>query len=254
MKPETNPNPTDAMITCDRLTHRFHDGSVGICEVDLSVSEGELVIFAGANGSGKSTLLRHFNGLLLPTAGEVRIAGKPVREDLRWVRQFVAMVFQDPESQIVGETVWADAAFGPENLGFSGEKIRERVREALDAVGLTAKADQRPHTLSGGEKRRLAVAGILTTNPSVVMFDEPFSGLDYPGVCQVMEQIRRLRAQGRTLLVSTHELAPVLPLADRLVVLDAGRIVRNAAPVDSLQDLESLGVRTPCPACFGRDG
>jgi biotin transport system ATP-binding protein len=136
MKPKAESMGADAVIACERLTHRFPDGSLGICDVNLSVSEGEFLVFAGANGSGKSTLLRHFNGLLLPTAGEVRIAGRPVREDLRWARQFVAMVFQDPESQIVGETVWEDAAFGPENLGLSGEQVRERVADALDAVGL----------------------------------------------------------------------------------------------------------------------
>jgi biotin transport system ATP-binding protein len=159
------------------------------------------------------------------------------------------MVFQDADSQIVGETVYDDAAFGPENLGLAAEEVRRRVAAALAAVGLTALAERRPHALSGGEKRRLAIAGVLAMQPPLIALDEPFANLDYPGVRQVLARLLDLRAAGRTLVVATHDLDKVAAHADRLVVLAAGRVALEGPPGDLAPRVEAFGVRAP-----SRDG
>lgn len=239
------------VIEIRNLTHRFPDGTVGLDDVSLSVPQGRFVVVAGANGSGKTTLLRHLNGLLLPQEGTVRVMGESVPDNPRRARQIVGMVFQDPDSQIVGETVYDDAAFGPENLSLPRDEIRRRVAAALEAVGLAHRADHRPHVLSGGEKRRLAIAGVLAMNPDILVFDEPFSNLDYPGVRQVLGRIVALHRQGRTILVTTHELEKVVPEADRLVIMQHGRIVRDGPPSQLLKEVEQYGIREPIASRVG---
>lgn len=241
------------IIEIENLTHRFADGTSGLTDVDLEVSEGAFVVIAGPNGSGKTTLLRHLNGLLLPTSGTVRLDGFSVARNLIKARQMVGMIFQDPDSQIVGETVYDDIAFGPENLGLARSKIKKRVSAALDIVGLTELADQRPHLLSGGEKRRLAIAGILAMQPRVIVFDEPFSSLDYPGVKQVLRQILALHQSGHTIIVTTHDLEKVLAHADRLIFMNNGRIERDGSPQEIVHEAETYGVRIPCATRLGMD-
>ena len=208
-----------AIIEIENLSHQFEDGSYGIKDINLSIQEGSFVIISGPNGSGKTTLMRHLNGLLLPTAGIVKLAGIPVSDNVVKARQFVGMMFQDADSQIVGETVHDDVAFGPENLCLERIEIKDRVTGALKTAGLTQLSEQRPHLLSGGEKRRLAIAGILAMNPRVIVFDEPFASLDYPGVQQVLSYIVDLHRSGRTILMVTHDLEKVIAHADRLVVM-----------------------------------
>jgi biotin transport system ATP-binding protein len=239
------------IIEIEHLSHRFADGKFGIEDINLNIREGSLVVIAGLNGSGKTTLLRHLNGLLLPTAGTVRLAGVSVAQDLLKARQLVGMVFQDADSQIVGETVYEDVAFGPENLRLDRAQIQRRVSEALQAVGLSDLAHQRPHLLSGGEKRRLAIAGILAMEPRVIVFDEPFSSLDFPGVKQVLEHILALHAHGHTILVTTHDLEKVIAHAERLILMHGGKIVRDGVPADVIQEVESFGVRKPCAFRLG---
>lgn len=239
----------DPLVRVEGLSHRFADGRLGLDGVDLAVRRGELLVLAGANGSGKTTLLRHLNGLLAPSAGRVWVEGRDVAADPGRARRRVGMVFQDADSQIVGETVYDDAAFGPENLGLAAEEVRRRVAAALAAVGLTALAERRPHALSGGEKRRLAIAGVLAMQPPLIALDEPFANLDYPGVRQVLERLLDLRAAGRTLVVATHDLDKVAAHADRLVVLAAGRVALEGPPGDLAPRVEAFGVRAP-----SRDG
>jgi biotin transport system ATP-binding protein len=223
----------------------YDDGGVGLAGVSLAIARGELVVVAGANGSGKTTLLKHLNGLLLPTRGQVLVDGRATRQDPARVRRRVGMVFQHADAQIVGETVYDDVAFGPENLRLPRETVHRCVLEALAAVGLSEKQDQRPHLLSGGEKRRLTIAGVLAMAPEAVVFDEPFSSLDLDGVRQVLGQIVQLKAAGHTLVVTTHDLDKILPHADRLLLMRRGRVVRDGRPPDVLPEVERFGVHAP---------
>lgn len=242
-----------AFIEIRNLSHRFADGTVGLEGIDLSVHRGEFVLVAGENGSGKTTLLKHLNGLLLPTSGEVRVDGRSVSADPVRARLKVGMVFQDADAQIVGQTVGEDTAFGPENLGLDRRTIEQRVRGALDAVGLSGAADQPPHLLSGGEKRRLAIAGVLAMAPEMILFDEPFSNLDYTGVRQVLAQMVALHDRGHTLMVTTHDLEKVVAHADRLVVLHRGAAALAGPPAALFPELERFGVRPPCAFRFGKE-
>ena len=241
------------IIEIEKLSHRFADGTVGLDNISLNIQDGSLVVLAGVNGSGKTTLLRHLNGLLLPTTGSVRLNGRSVDSDLTKARQFVGMMFQDADSQIVGETVYEDVAFGPENLKLQRAEIKKRVLTALDAVGLSELANQRPHLLSGGEKRRLAIAGILAMKSRIIVFDEPFSSLDYPGVKRVLHHIIELHQSGHTILVTTHDLEKIIRHADRLILMQSGKIVRDGIPFDIMADLETFGVREPCAFRLGQE-
>ena len=239
------------IIEIQNLSHRFEDGSYGIRNINLFIQEGSFVIISGPNGSGKTTLVRHLNGLLLPTSGIIKLAGVPVPENVVKARQLVGMMFQDADSQIVGETVYEDVAFGPENLRLDRAQIQSRVLNALQAVGLSELAHQRPHQLSGGEKRRLAIAGILAMGPRVIVFDEPFSSLDFPGIKQVLKHILALHASGHTILVTTHDLEKIIAHADRLILMHGGKIVRDGIPADIVNDVEAFGVRKPCAFRLG---
>lgn len=238
----TDPEP---IIETENLTHRFSDGTLGLDAVTLRIRKGSFIVIVGRNGSGKTTFLRHLNGLLLPTVGTVKVAGLSVEKNLKTVRQTVGMVFQDADSQIVGETVGDDVAFGPENLGLAPERVHARVRAALDTVGLSRLAHQQPYLLSSGEKRRLAIAGILAMNPEVIVFDEPFSNLDFPGLKQVLHQIVGLHRTGHTVVIATHDVEAVMGFADRLLVMADGRVVRDGDPQALANELVSYGVREP---------
>ena len=234
---------SDMIIQLQDLSHRFPDGTYGVDKVSLTIRQGEFVILAGPNGSGKTTLLRHLNGLVLPTEGYVSIKGTRVRGNLLHARRMVGMVFQDADSQIVGETVREDVAFGPENLGLDAAIVDAQTDWALEKVGLSHKADMSPHLLSGGEKRRLAIAGVLSMQPEIILFDEPFSNLDYPGICQVVDQMKTLKEDGHTMVVTSHDMDPVIELADRLIIMDRGRIVKNGTPKLEVHEAISFGIR-----------
>ena len=234
-----------AMIEITGLTFRYADGRIGLTDINLRIAGGSFVVLAGANGAGKSTLLKQLNGLLLPQTGKVSLDGVAVGADLLRARRLVGMVFQDADSQIVGETVYDDAAFGPENLNWPRQRIAESVAAALKLVGLKALAERSPHLLSGGEKRRLAIAGVLAMQPEVIVLDEPFANLDYDGVRQVLAQIVALHAAGRTIIVSVHDLEKVLAHAERLIILQGGRIVVDGPPYQVIEAAEEYGVRIP---------
>jgi biotin transport system ATP-binding protein len=234
------------IIEIENLSHVFPDGRLGIDNLSLSIPEGAFVVVAGANGSGKSTLLRHINGLLTPTGGMVRVAGMDVSKQGADVRLLVQMVFQSADSQIVGETVYDDVAFGPENIRVERAQIRQRVRAALTQVGLEHLSQQQTHLLSGGEKRRLTIAGVLAMRPRIILMDEPFANLDFPGIRQILQQILNIHRQGTTLILCSHELDPVAAHADRIVVLEQGRLVLEGSPEKVIERLEVFGVRAPC--------
>lgn len=237
------------LLEVKNLTHCFPNGTKAIEGISLSINQGEFIVLAGANGSGKTVFIKHLNGLLQPTQGEVLIDGNPIIADLTEARKKVGLIFQDSHSQIVGQTVAEDVAFGPENLNLPRKVVEERVNNALAVVQLKDLAKHRPHTLSGGQKRRLAVAGVLAMKPKIVVFDEPFTGLDYPGIRQVLQQIISLHQDGHTIIVVTHELEKILAHATRLIIMEKGKIVRDGLPADLLDELEKFSIKRP----FGVD-
>jgi energy-coupling factor transporter ATP-binding protein EcfA2 len=225
------------------LTHRFSDGVLGLDQVSFAVDAGELILLAGRNGSGKTLLMKHLNGLLVP--GEVLLEGRPITKDLAEARRRIGLVFQDADSQIVGQTVRDDVAFGPRNLRLEPAEVERRTSEVLRTVGLEAIADRPPQLLSGGEKRRLGIAGVLAMEPDLIILDEPFSALDYPGVVQVLEEIVRLHDAGQTLIIITHEIEKILGHATRLLVMESGRLTADGEPCALLDCLEPHGIRRP---------
>jgi biotin transport system ATP-binding protein len=236
-----------SLIELRGVSHRFGDGTVGLDSVSLEIHRGEFVLIAGRNGSGKTLLVRHMNGLLAPTSGEVLVDAVPLLRDPLRARVKVGMVFQDAEAQIVGDTVFEDAAFGPRNLGLPEPEIRCRVARELDRMGLADRADSPAHVLSGGEKRRLSIASVLTMDPEALVLDEPLEALDYPGAVAVLRALRRLHTEGRTLVVVTHDLAQIAAHATRLLLMERGRVARDGAPRDLLAQVEAFGVRRPPP-------
>ncbi|WP_134671216.1 energy-coupling factor ABC transporter ATP-binding protein [Halorussus marinus] len=234
------------MIETRDLVHRYgDDGPRAVDGVSLAIPDGEFVLLAGANGSGKTTLVRHFNGLLAPDSGEVLVEGTPVGEDLVGARTTVAMVFQQPRDAFVAATVGADVAFGPENLGLARAEVDRRVGDALDAVGMAGRGDERIGELSGGERERVAIAGALAMAPDHLVLDEPFTGLDAPARESVVSHLRALSESGTGVVVVTHDLRDVWDLADRVVALADGRVAVDAPPTDARDRLADLGVRAP---------
>ena len=240
------------IIEVRNLSHRSVDGKLILDNVNLAIKPAEFAVVAGPNGSGKSTLFKHLNGLLAPSEGSVLIDGIAVADDVKRARKIVGMIFQDADSQIVGETVFDDAAFGPENLSYPPDEVRELVDKTLELVGLSHLRDLPPHLLSGGEKRRLAIAGVLTMTPRVLIFDEPFSNLDYPGIRQVLAQMDALHRDGHTIVVSTHNLETVAGMANRLILMQAGKIVRDGSFDEMLHSVEDFGIRMPEAIRFGK--
>lgn len=224
------------------LTHRFADGSEGLAGIDLRLEDGEFLVLSGRNGSGKTLLARHLAGLSLPSAGSIRFRGKEAKTCRRELRKAVGFVFQDSDAQILGQTVAEDVAFGPANLGLEVEEIQRRVRKALDWADLAGKEERRPETLSGGERRRLAIAGVLAMEPECLILDEPFANLDMESVTEIARICGALNAKGITILVLTHELEKILHLASRLLILDAGRLCFDGKPGEAE------------PAVFARHG
>jgi biotin transport system ATP-binding protein len=208
-------------------------------DVSLVIAQGEFCVIAGANGSGKSLLMGVIAGLDSPTRGTCVTEGR------------AGLVFQDADSQLIGETPLEDAAFGPKNLGFGKKESSTRARDSLEAVGLLAKADFAARNLSGGEKRRLSLAGVLAMDCPLVIFDEPYANLDYDGVKSVNAALMALKQQQKTVIVLTHELEKCLALADRFFVLYNGRLKFDGTPQEMLRKdnaralLESWGIRHP---------
>ncbi len=227
------------------LKHRFSDGTEALKGVTFKVRRGDFIVLAGKNGSGKTVLIRHLNGLYTPSEGDVLFEGKPVQNQIRRVRQNIGMVFQDADSQIVSQTVWSDTAFGPENLKLSKSEIESRVSEALQAVGLINFKNQNPHNLSGGEKRKLAIAGILAMDPRIIILDEPFSNLDYPGIIDILKQIIKLHQKGHTIICVTHAIEKVLFHSNRLIIMDNGIIAEDTIPEKGIFLTHKYGITPP---------
>ncbi|MCE5285031.1 MAG: energy-coupling factor transporter ATPase [Pelosinus sp.] len=244
-------------ITVNNLCHDYagFDGStvLALDNISLKIAPGEFVAVIGTNGSGKSTLAKHLNALLVPTSGDCMVAGMNTKEDenLWKIRQKVGMVFQNPDNQIVATLVEEDVAFGPENLGLPPSEIRRRVDEALRFVGMEQYRQHGPHLLSGGQKQRVAIAGVLAMRPECLVLDEPTAMLDPLGRDEVLSTVCRLnRAEKITVVYITHFMEEAIA-ADRVVVMNSGKIMLTGTPAEIFSDVEllkSLGLDVPVAA------
>lgn len=237
------------ILETDALTHIYSPStpfeSVALDNISISIDRGEFVGIIGPTGSGKSTFIQHLNGLLSPASGRVLLDGKDINADkkLRRSARFrVGLVFQYPEYQLFEDTVEKDIAFGPRNMGLGAEEIRLRVREAAGFVGISEEIFGRsPLELSGGQKRRVAIAGVIAMRPEVLILDEPTAGLDPRGCESILSNILDYRrATGATILFVSHSMEDVARLADRLIVFNSGRAVMDGAPAEIFSQPERL--------------
>ena len=241
------------------VSHIYQEGSAkesyALRDICLNVNEGEFLGIAGHTGSGKSTLIQHFNGLLKPTSGEVivdgvNINGKEAKKELKALRMQVGIVFQYPEYQLFEETVERDIAFGPRNLNLSDIEIQHRVTEAMDMLKLSKKLRKKsPFELSGGQKRKIAIAGVLAMKPKYLILDEPTAGLDPKGREEFLELIADLHRQGLTVVMVSHSMDDIARYAQRMIVLEHGEIRLEGTPQavfaqSELLDQIGLGVPT----------
>ncbi len=245
-------------IEVKNLTHTYSAGSAfqatAIRNVNLTIEEGEFIAVIGHTGSGKSTLVQHLNGLLKPTEGQILVDGEDLngeKVDRRRIRQKVGLVFQYPEYQLFEETVAKDIAFGPKNQGLSADEIDSRVRKAMEQVHLDyAKyAERSPFELSGGQMRRVAIAGVLAMQPKVLILDEPTAGLDPQGRDRILGMVKELHQAGDTTVVMvSHSMDDVARLATRLVVMSRGELVATGTPREIFKQvkmMESIGLGVP---------
>lgn len=230
-----------AIIQVQHLSHIYAANQAAtlrrpaLLDINAEIARGSCTAIIGITGSGKSTLVQHFNGLLLPTSGTVHVDGIEVgasSADLLKLRQRVGLLFQFPEAQLFEKTVYADVAFGPQRLHLNRTEVRRRVIQALSNVGLphTEYAQRSPFELSGGQRRRVALAGVLAMQPTILVLDEPGVGLDAEGHREFYSCIRALQAQGITIILISHDMAEVASLADQLFVLHQGRLVMHGTP------------------------
>ena len=218
---------------------------VALDDVSLSIGRGEFVGLIGHTGSGKSTLIQHMNGLLKPSSGQVLFEGKDVWSDVKLTRQLrfhVGLVFQYPEYQLFEETVFQDIAFGPKNMGLPEDEIRARVLRAAGFVGISEKdLDKSPFDLSGGQKRRAAIAGVIAMEPDVLILDEPTAGLDPAGRESILENIRAYQAaQGASVIMVSHSMEEIASNVDRLLVMNDSKLVMDAAPSEVFAEPDRL--------------
>ena len=229
------------LIETRDLTYIYPNSVTGLDRVNFIAPRNSRIAVIGANGAGKSTLFKHFNGIFKPTSGSVLIRGEPItKENIREVRKFVGVVFQNADDQIFAPTVEQDVAFGPTNIGLDEATVQHRVQEALRMVGMEDRAERVPHHLSGGEKKRVAIAGIIAMEPQVLVLDEPTAGLDPQGVTDLIEFINSLsRKYGMTVIFSSHEVSLIPEIADYVYVMSKGQIVAagNIGEIFGRQDL-----------------
>ncbi len=252
----------EPIIVTKNLKHCYLDGQnnefTALDGIDLTINQGEFVSIIGSNGSGKSTLAKHFNALLIPTEGSCEVAGYDTKkEENHWkIRQQVGMVFQNPDNQIVAAIVEEDVAFGLENIGVPSAEIAPRVKAALAVVGMSAYSHQAPHRLSGGQKQKIAIAGILALEPSCIIFDEPTAMLDPVGRQEIVKTVVRLNKEKHiTIVYITHRMEEAI-LADRTVVMNAGRIAFQGSPQEvftQVDKLKQLGLEVPLAAEVARE-
>lgn len=250
-----------AFIETHNLIYKYEEASEGdrsaLFDVNIKIHDGEFVAIVGENGSGKSTLAKCLNGLNLPSKGDVIVDGYKTSDDEHiWdIRSNVAMVFQNPDNQIVSSIIEDDVAFGPENIGVPPEEIRERVDKSLKAVDMYHLKDKAPHMLSGGQKQRIAIAGAIAMNPKCIIFDEPTAMLDPRGRATVMNIIEKLHEGGMTIILITHFMEEAV-LADRIIIMNKGKVFKDGKPKEIFKNPDTIkeaGLEETIPQKFSRN-
>jgi cobalt/nickel transport system ATP-binding protein len=240
-------------IDIDRLFYTYPDGTEALQGISLSIQAAERVALVGANGSGKSTLLQHLNGILLPQEGKIKVGQYLVQPDcLKEIRNFVGLVFQNPDDQLFMPTVWEDITFGPMNQGIRGAELAHRCYHAMYAVGIEPERyrHRNSNNLSGGEKKRIAIAGVLAMQPQVLVFDEPTAQLDPRSRRQLIDLMQTLP---QTQIIATHDLDLALDLCDRTIILSQGQVVKDGITEVVLSNREFLQEHyLETPLCYSR--
>ena len=247
----------EPILQVKNLSHIYSAGTpfehIALKDVSFAVQKGEFIGIIGHTGSGKSTLIQHLNGLLKPTSGDILLDGESIWKDKKATRQArfrVGLVFQYPEYQLFEETCYKDIAFGPKNMGLDDEEIDRRVREAASFVGLTEQQlEASPFDLSGGQKRRVAIAGVIAMEPEILILDEPIAGLDPAGREEILSNIRDYqKAKNATVMMVTHSMSDAARMADRLLVMNKSFLAMDGTPEDVFShawDLQDMGLNIP---------
>lgn len=223
-------NTLEPVLETINLNYIYPDGTHAITDINIRINKGEKVAVIGSNGAGKSTLFSHFNGLNEPSSGQVKIDNKPIsykKNDLMEVRQKIGIVFQNPSDQLFAPSVIEDVAFGPMNLGLAIEEVDKRVEEALEMVGMTGFEEKPPHHLSGGQQKRVSIAGIIAMHPEIMILDEPTAGLDPQGVDKVLKILQDLNKEGMSIVISSHDVEMITEFADKIFVIHDGQIINQ---------------------------
>jgi cobalt/nickel transport system ATP-binding protein len=232
-----------SILETRNVSYSYRDGIEALKEVSISLEKGRKFALVGPNGAGKSTLMLMFNGTLRPTSGEVLFHGRPLKYDsasLHEIRRKVGMVFQNSDDQIFAPTVYQDVAFGPTNLGYPKDKVERYVGYSLAYVGLMGYERRPPHHLSGGEKKRVALAGILAMEPEIMILDEPTSNLDPASSEEIMDMLDELNCGGKTIIISTHDVELAYRWADEIILMEEGRVLRRGTGSDVFEDAELI--------------
>lgn len=244
-------------IQINHLVHKYSEGTtfekIALNDINLEIKKGEFVGLIGHTGSGKSTLIQHLNALIRPTSGQVLLDGEDINADknkLKSVRQRVGLVFQYPEHQLFEMTIYKDVAFGPENMRLNQQQVKQRVEEALSIVGIDQTMYQKsPFDLSGGQKRRVAIAGVLAMQPEVLILDEPTAGLDPRGRDEILQSIAQLHQKlGITVVLVSHSMEDIAKLVQRVIVMHKGEVCLDGTPKEvfsNVKKLESIGLGVP---------
>ncbi len=223
------------------LGYTYADGTAALTGVDFEANTGDRIAVLGPNGSGKTTLFYHFNGLIKPASGEIKVFGENIsRDNIDTIRKQVGLVFQDPDNQLFAPTVSEDIAFGPKNLQLPPQEIKTRVGEIIHRFGIEDLALKNPANLSGGQKKRVAIAGVVAMEPDVLVLDEPTSGLDACGVTDIVELLDELNDEGKTIIISTHDADLAASWADRIYILNKGKVLRSGTPKHIFADEKAI--------------
>ena len=232
-----------SILEAKDISYRYPDGTKALRNINIKIEKGKMISLLGPNGAGKSTLFLHFNGIIKPSEGKIKINNEELKYDkksLLSARQKVGLVFQNPDDQLFAPTVFEDVSFGPMNMKLDDEEIKQRVNESLEKVGMLEYAKKAPHHLSGGQKKRVAIAGILAMKPEIMVFDEPTSGLDPKGASDIMKLLYNLNKEGITIIISTHDVDLVPIYSDTVHIINKGQIIKTGTCEEVFEDIDTI--------------